>query len=107
MESQECNQCPITNAMKILGGKWKMPILQRLMGGYLRFSELLNNIPFISSKVLSGQLKEMQKDGLVERVQHNEVPLRVEYSLTKDAIQLKKILEDLSSWEKKMRSKGS
>ncbi|MDC3132871.1 helix-turn-helix transcriptional regulator [Flavobacteriaceae bacterium] len=75
--------------------------------GYLRFNELLNNIPFISSKVLSGQLKEMQKDGLVERVQHNEVPLRVEYSLTKDAIQLKKILVDLSSWEMKTRSKDS
>ena len=43
-------------------------------------------------EVLSGQLKELQKDGLVERVQHSELPLRVEYSLTKGAIQLKEIL---------------
>lgn len=50
MDSQEYNECPITNAMKILGGKWKTPILQRLTSGYLRFSELLNNIPLISWK---------------------------------------------------------
>ena len=95
------NSCPISSAMQILGGKWKIIILSRLMNGKLRFGELLSMIPLISGKVLGGQLKEMEQDGLVLRQQYNEIPPKVEYSLTESAIQLKKILQDLCDWQNK------
>ena len=96
--------CPIVNAMKILGGKWKLPILFRLMSGQKRFSTLANLIPSVSRKVLSDQLKQMEKDGLVVRREFQESPPKVEYSLTRRAKKLKPILEDLSDWNKS--SKG-
>ena len=96
------NSCPISNAMQILGGKWKIIILSRLMDGKLRFGELAYMIPLISGKVLGDQLKEMERDGLVLRQQFNETPpQKVEYSLTEGAIQLKKILQDLCDWQNK------
>ena len=60
-------------------------------------------IPLISGKVLGDQLKEMERDGLVLRQQFNEIPPKVEYSLTEGAVQLKKILQDLCDWQKKHR----
>ena len=95
------NSCPISSAMQILGAKWKIIILTRLMNGKLRFGELLSMIPLISGKVLGDQLKEMEQDGLVLRQQYNEIPPKVEYSLTESAIQLKKILQDLCDWQNK------
>ena len=87
--------------MQILGGKWKIIILSRLMDGKLRFGELTSMIPLIFGKVLGDQLKEMVRDGLVLRQQFNETPPKVEYSLTEGAIQLKKILQDLCDWQNK------
>jgi DNA-binding HxlR family transcriptional regulator len=95
------NSCSISRAMQILGGKWKIIILSRLMDGKLRFGELSSMIPLISGKVLGDQLKEMERDGLVLREQFNQIPPRVEYSLTEGAIQLKKILQDLCDWQNK------
>ena len=60
--------------MQILGGKWKIIILSRLMDGKLRFGELTSMIPLIFGKVLGDQLKEMVRDGLVLRQQFNETP---------------------------------
>jgi len=98
------NICPISSAMQILGGKWKIIILSRLMDGKLRFGELSSMIPLISGKVLGDQLKEMERDGLVLRQQFIEIPPKVEYSLTEGAIQLKKILQD---WQKKTQFDSS
>tara|TARA_A200000113_G_scaffold224161_2_gene241397 strand:+ start:534 stop:854 length:321 start_codon:yes stop_codon:yes gene_type:complete len=92
--------CPIVNAMKILGGKWKLPILFQLMSGQMRFSTLASSIPNLSRKVLSEQLKQMEKDGLVLREEFDQSPPKVEYSLTKHARKLKPILEYLYQWNK-------
>jgi DNA-binding HxlR family transcriptional regulator len=97
---EENSFCPIVNAMKLLGGKWKLPILFRLMGGQTRFSALASLIPDVSRKVLSEQLKQMEKDGLVHRKQFDQNPPKVEYSLTQHAQKLKPILEDLCRWNK-------
>jgi DNA-binding HxlR family transcriptional regulator len=69
---EENSCCPIVKAMKLLGGKWKLPILFRLMGGQTRFSALASLIPDVSRKVLSEQLKQMEKDGLVHRKQFDQ-----------------------------------
>jgi DNA-binding HxlR family transcriptional regulator len=88
--------------MKILGGKWKLPILHRLMDGKMRFSAISELIPSLSRKVLSDQLKQLEKDGLVIRKKYSQIPPKVEYSLTNQAIKLKPIIEFLSVWNKEI-----
>ena len=102
MCKKETSSCHITNVMKILGGKWKLPILYRLMGGKMRFSALSELIPTLSRKVLSDQLKQMEKDGLVIRKKYSQIPPKVEYSLTQHAIKLRPIIEILSGWNKEI-----
>ena len=102
MCKKETSSCHITNVMKILGGKWKLTILYRLMEGKMRFSALSGLIPTLSRKALSDQLKQMEKDGLVIRKKYSQIPPKVEYSLTQHAIKLRPIIEFLSGWNKEI-----
>ena len=102
MSNKKTSTCHITNVMKILGGKWKLPILYRLMEGKMRFSALSELIPNLSRKVLSDQLKQLEKDGLVIRKKYSQIPPRVEYSLTKHAVKLRPIIEFLSGWNQEI-----
>jgi len=73
----------VEQAFKVLEGRWKLVILFHLFGGkMLRFSELERAIPAISQKMLIQQLRQMEKDGMVRRVVHHQVPPKVEYGLT-------------------------
>ena len=102
MCNKETSSCHITNVMKILGGKWKLPILYRLMEGKMRFSALSELIPNLSRKVLSDQLKQLEKDGLVIRKKYSQIPPKVEYSLTQHAVKLRPIIEFLSGWNQEI-----
>ena len=102
MSNKKTSSCHITNVMKILGGKWKLPILYRLMEGKMRFSALSELIPNLSRKVLSDQLKQLEKDGLVIRKKYSQIPPKVEYSLTNQAVKLRPIIEFLSVWNKEI-----
>ncbi len=95
-----CNQeCVLQGAMNTIGGKWKLPILCSLMAnGSSRYSELLKNIRGVSNTMLSKTLKEMEEDGLLERSEFLEVPVRVEYDLTEKARRLQPILTELIQW---------
>jgi DNA-binding HxlR family transcriptional regulator len=73
---------PVEFALSRLGGLWKMPILWRLRHEPRRYSEIKRSIQHISDKVLSSQLKELERDGYVERQVYAEVPARTEYSMT-------------------------
>jgi DNA-binding HxlR family transcriptional regulator len=90
--------CPITATMEVIGGKWKPIILFNLTFGTRRFGEILVRIPSISRKVLTEQLKELEKDGLVIRKQYEEMPPRVEYSLTKKSKGLVRVFKEISDW---------
>lgn len=73
---------PYQYALSCLGGKWKMTILHHIHHhGVIRFSKTKKTLP-VSEKVLSQQLKELIEDGLIERIQYNTIPLKVEYILT-------------------------
>lgn len=73
----------VTNTLRMIGGHWKLPILFRLYAdNVLRSSQLLRDIPSISQKMLTQHLRELQQDGLVERIDFGEQPPRVEYRLT-------------------------
>ncbi len=73
---------PVEFALGRLGGLWKMPILWRLRGEPRRYSELKKSIRHISDKVLSSQLKELERDGYIAKKTYAEVPPRTEYTMT-------------------------
>ena len=86
-------------ALKILEGRWKLVILFHLFGGkVLRFSDLERAIPAISQKMLIQQLRQMERDGVVHRCVHHQVPPKVEYSLTGWGQALCPALDALLKW---------
>lgn len=85
-------------ALDVLRGKWKLRILCHLGFGPLRTGELRRLIPGISQKVLTEQLRELEKAGVITRRTFNEVPPHVEYSLSKRGMDLRNILLQLSDW---------
>lgn len=95
---KEKTNCPITATIELIGGKWKTIILYTLSTGTKRFGEIAVRIPDISRKVLTEQLKELEIDGLVNRVQYNEIPPRVDYSLTDLGKSLSPVFNELEIW---------
>ncbi|MET9392084.1 helix-turn-helix domain-containing protein [Streptomyces sp. NPDC006624] len=90
--------CGIDAAMDVIGGKWKVLILWALDERPRRFGELRRELPGITEKVLASHLREMEADGLVHREAYDEVPPRVEYSLTDRGASLNEALEPLGAW---------
>ncbi|HEY9065822.1 MAG TPA: helix-turn-helix domain-containing protein [Burkholderiaceae bacterium] len=90
--------CPVDGALALIGGKWKPLILYRLAAGTLRFSQLQRSIPEVTQRMLTQQLRELERDGLVLRTVYAEVPPRVEYTLTTPAVKLGPLLASLGDW---------
>jgi len=96
------NHCPVEVTLSVIGGKWKPLILWHLYeGGVRRFLELQRIIPGITRKMLTQHLRELERDGVVARKIFNEMPLRVEYSLTKYGRTLRPLMRVLSDWGSK------
>jgi DNA-binding HxlR family transcriptional regulator len=92
--------CPIETTLSVIGGKWKVVILYRLQAGTRRFGELRRAIPGVSERVLAAQLRELERDGVVRRVVHPEVPPRVEYSLSDYGETLRPLTDLMCTWGK-------
>ena len=90
--------CAMDITMDFIGGKWKTVVLWYLINKTLRFSELKKQIPDITEKMLSIQLKNLEEDGLIKRVVYPEVPLKVEYSLTEFGNTLIPVLKAIAKW---------
>lgn len=90
--------CPVDGALALIGGKWKPLVLYRLSGGTLRFSQLQRAIPEVTQRMLTQQLRELERDGLVLRTVYPQVPPRVEYTLTTPAVKLGPLLASLGDW---------
>ncbi|WP_125764161.1 winged helix-turn-helix transcriptional regulator [Companilactobacillus hulinensis] len=84
--------------MNIIGGKWKPIILCHLKHQTMRTGELRRAIPNITQKMLTQQLRELEDDGIVDRKVYNQIPPKVEYSLTEYGDSLNRILEELCLW---------
>lgn len=95
---KELPPCPVEVTLHLIGDKWKVLILRELMPGKKRFGELQKSISHVSQRMLTQQLKAMERDGLVNRVAYAEIPPRVEYSLTELGESLKPILDSMSIW---------
>ncbi|UQZ37221.1 transcriptional regulator [Paenibacillus sp. PK3_47] len=85
-------------ALEVMGGKWKPLIIYHLMTGRKRTSELRRLIPGITQKMLTTQLRSLEKDEIVERKAYTEIPPRVEYGLTSYGWGLKPALDLLCYW---------
>ena len=89
----------VEDVLRILEGRWKLVILFHLFGGHVRrFSELRRAIPAVSEKMLIQQLRQMERDGIVHRFVHHQVPPKVEYSLTDWGQALCPALDALLKW---------
>lgn len=96
-------KCPLSYAMSLIGGKWKMQILCTLNNkGKLRYNELRKKLGGISNTMLANALKELEESGLVKREEYLEVPIRVEYSSTGLCDKLMPVLDSLSEWGEEM-----
>ena len=98
--------CALDVTMELVGGKWKTIVLWYLRKDKKRFSELRRSIPGITEKMLSLQLRQLEKDGFVSRKVHAEVPPRVEYSLTPHGRTLLPLLEEIAKWGRMMGKKN-
>ncbi len=89
--------------MEVVGGKWKLVILEHLTSGVWRFGELQRAVPAITARMLTRQLRELEADKLVNRTVHPEVPPKVEYSLTDTGRSLEPLLATLRAWGERYR----
>lgn len=95
----EITTCPIRRCLGVMGGKWKIFIVLQLFGApALRFGELARGVEGITNAMLSASLRELERDGMVERQQFNEIPPHVEYRLTPEGRSLGSVLLALANW---------
>ncbi|MBM7618768.1 DNA-binding HxlR family transcriptional regulator [Bacillus tianshenii] len=84
--------------LEVIGGKWKCVILCHLTHGKKRTSELKRLMPGITQKMLTQQLRELEEDGVINRIVYNQVPPKVEYELSEYGWSLQEILDSLCAW---------
>ncbi|MNK11051.1 putative HTH-type transcriptional regulator YtcD [compost metagenome] len=89
---------PVRDALDVLNGKWKLPILISLTLGNKRFGEMAKEIPKITDRMLSKELRDLELNGLVKRTVYDSIPVVVEYSLTDYGYSLDKVIEELRNW---------
>jgi DNA-binding HxlR family transcriptional regulator len=89
---------PVTDALYVLNGKWKLPILIALCFGNKRFGELSKEIPKITERMLSKELRSLEENDLVKRTVYDTLPVTVEYALTEYGRSLNPVIESLKNW---------
>ena len=94
----ELPECPVATTLQLIGNKWKMLILRNLLGRPWRFNEMLRSIPGISQKVLTDNLRALEKDGIITRTVFPEVPPRVEYALSDLGKSMRPIIKAMEIW---------
>lgn len=93
------NECPILHVFRCIGGKWKLPVLWHLAEkDTMRYNELKRSVRGVTNMMLTKCLRELEDFGLVHRRQYNEIPPKVEYSLTESGKKLLPALEALYAW---------
>ncbi len=100
--SEKCNHlcfCPVKGVIDIISKKWTLFIINALCNqGKLRFNDFIKELGGISPKTLADTLKDLQAEKLISRQSFAEIPPRVEYSLTKDGVELAKAIMPLIKW---------
>ena len=98
MKQQKEPVCPVEVTLSIVGGRWKLPIVYRLLSGTKRFGELRRLIPLATQQMLTMQLRELEQMGILHRQVYAQVPPKVEYSLTELGRSLEPIVHQIHAW---------
>lgn len=98
ISKDELPACPVATTLMLIGNKWKIFIMQRLLDRAWRFNELQKDIVGISQRVLTDNLRGMESDGIVVRTVYPEVPVRVEYSLSEVGETMRPIIDSMYEW---------
>lgn len=88
----------LNDSLNVMSGKWKLPIIGSLLFGKMRFKELERNIPRITPRMLSKELRDLEANGIVRRTVHDTVPVTVEYALTPSGRSFTKVLDVMVEW---------
>ena len=96
-ENTEC-KCPVEISIRLIGGKYKAIILWHLMQKTMRYSEIHKEVPRATDKMLAQQLREMERDGLINRKVYPVVPPKTEYTVTELGRTLKPVIDALCNW---------
>jgi len=95
-------KCAVIHALEIIGGKWRLPIIWELSAQEsMRYNELKRHLDGITNIMLTRALQGLEEHGLVNRVEYNQIPPHVEYSLTESCIELLPALEIINQWGKR------
>ncbi len=97
-ESPIAETCPIVNAIREIGGEWKLIVIRYLAEGKQGFNELMKTIPDVNSKTLAATLKYLEEKNIISREVESTRPFRVKYSLTEKGISLGEAITDLKKW---------
>ena len=91
--------CPVARTLDLLSGKWTSRVIYELeKASPLRFGQLKKNLEGITNTMLSSTLKNLEEKGIIERKQYNEIPLRVEYTLTESGKAMLHIYYEITKW---------
>lgn len=101
MDFKASDDCGFAAALPAVGGKWKTSLIWELHLRPLRFAELRRLLPGVSEKMLAQQLRQLEADGLIDRHAHDEMPPRVEYSITPLGLSLNEAVTAMSAWGKR------
>ncbi|MBV8810126.1 MAG: winged helix-turn-helix transcriptional regulator [Acidobacteriaceae bacterium] len=90
--------CPVQATSNLLAGKWKVLIVWHLSFGQRRFAEIRDLLPGVSEKVLTAQLRDLERDGVIRRIARGVVPPRVDYMLSDAGEELVPVMEAMCNW---------
>lgn len=99
MPTEAISVCPkFHKAVELIGRRWTGAILSALLKGATRFTDIIHAVPGLSDRLLSERLKELEAEGIVQRIVHPETPVRIEYQLTDKGHELNIVTNALSDW---------
>lgn len=98
VQGEKVYNTPMEVTLEVIGGKWKALLVYRLLNGALRFSELKRQVPGITEKMLTQQLRELERDAVLNRRVFAEVPPRVEYCVSEHGRSLEPVLAAMCQW---------
>jgi DNA-binding HxlR family transcriptional regulator len=98
IEEIQIKKCPVETTLDVIGGKWKGVIIYYLLSGTKRFNELCRIYPQVTHHILTLQLRDLEREGIIERKSYNQVPPKVEYSLTEFGKTLEPLILLMKDW---------
>lgn len=103
--------CRVESTIQAIGGRWKVLVIHHLLEGTRRFGELTRLLKGVSARTLTRQLRELEESDIINRYVHQQIPPKVEYSLTPLGLTLKPVLFAMHDWgeafENQQRSKSA